>query len=83
MATPIASFNYCGICGHEPRTSACEPNYVRRYWCPDDGWCIQALCRHCWADYGSCKPKPSDYAYQDSNGVCDQENTDEDITSIL
>ena len=29
------------------------------------------------------KPEPDDYAYEDTNGVCDDENTDEDPSIAL
>jgi len=76
-----ASYNYCGICGHQPSTSDDDPNRAPlRWWDPDDGWKIGALCRGCADEFLDVKPKPTDYAVatKSTNGVCDDENTDED-----
>jgi len=78
------SYNYCGICGHQPKTNTDEPNRAPvRWWDPDDGWKVGTLCRHCHDEFGAVKPKPGDYAFTSTNGVCDDENTDEDATLAL
>ena len=41
----------CRICGDPEKTE------VVKYWCPDDGWIIGALCPHCLEAYGKCKPQ--------------------------
>ena len=77
------SYNYCGVCGHVP-DSKDEPNYAPlRWWDCDDGWKIGTLCRWCAEEVLDATPKPSDYAYAMTNGVCDDENTDEDPTDAL
>ena len=77
------SYNYCGICGHIPKQDD-EPNRQPiRWWDPDDGWKIGTLCRHCWEDYGNVQPKETDFAYNKTNGVCDDENTDEDASEAF
>ena len=77
------SYNYCGICGHVPKQNE-EPNEAPvRWWDPDDGWKIGTLCRPCKDEVKNDRPKPSDYAYEKTNGVCDDENTDEDPTEAL
>jgi len=79
-----ASYNYCGICGHTPKSSDDEPNRAPiRWWDADDGWKIATLCRGCWEEFGHVQPKPSDYAYEQTNHVCDVEDTDEDILEAL
>ena len=84
LAAARISYNYCGICGHAPHTKQDEPNYAPlRWWDPDDGWKIGTLCRCCAEEFLDCRPKPSDYAYRTSNGVCDDENTDEDPIEAL
>lgn len=40
----------CRICGYEMNT------IVVKFWGPDDGWVIGALCPHCDEAYGDCKP---------------------------
>lgn len=78
------SFNYCGICGYTPKNRLEEPNRAPvRWWDPDDGWKIGTLCRWCYDETRLEKPKPGDYAYTRSNGVCDDVNTDEDIIDAL
>lgn len=73
------SYNYCGICGHTPKTSSEEPNYAPlRWWDPDDGWKIGTLCHWCHDEVANAVPKPGDFAFKDTNGVCDDSNTDED-----
>ena len=79
MAQYRDSYNYCGICGATPQTKSDEPNRAPvRWWSPDDGWMIGTLCRYCHETYGPVQPKPGDYAYESSNGICDDCNTDED-----
>ena len=60
------TYMYCNCCGHRPDTG--EPmNVYRRYWECDDGWTLAALCPSCWdEDFSHAKPKPGDYAYEDS-----------------
>lgn len=78
------SWNYCGICGHTPQSSSEEPNYAPlRWWDPDDGWKIGTLCHWCHDEVINDKPKPTDFAAQSTNGVCDDENTDEDASLAL
>ena len=81
--TSKVSYNYCGVCGRTPQTKMEEPNYAPiRWWDSDDGYKVGTLCRQCYNEVKNDKPTPSDYAYDTSNGVCDDENTDED-SSIL
>jgi hypothetical protein len=76
--TVKCSNNYCNICGRMPGEQE-ESNYAPlRYWEPDDGWTIATLCSWCWREVWQDKPKPTDFAYQKKNHVCDHENTDED-----
>lgn len=78
------SYNYCGICGRVPHTAQDEPNHAPlRWWDPDDGWKIGTLCRWCAEEFLDCQPKPTDYAYRTSNGVCDDENTGEDASEAI
>jgi hypothetical protein len=73
------SYNYCGICGRVPKTELDEPNRAPiRYWDCDDGWRIGTLCRWCHEEYGNARPKPGDFAYETTNGIADDINTDED-----
>src|SRR5205823_4577598 len=52
------SYNYCGICGHVPKTND-EPNYAPlRWWDPDDGWKIGTLCHWCHDEVVNDLPKP-------------------------
>jgi hypothetical protein len=77
------SYIYCNICGHVPRKQD-EPNYAPlRFWDPDDGWKIGTLCRHCWEDVKDDQPHPDDFAYDTTNHVCDDLNTDEDPLQAL
>ena len=79
-----SSYNYCGICGHQPRTNNDEPNKAPvRWWDPDDGWKIGTLCPGCLEEFGSVKPKTTDFAYRDTNQVCDDCNTDENPVECL
>lgn len=82
-ASGPASYNYCRICGSAPQTGMDEPNRVTRFWEPDDGWIIGALCRYCVMEFGDAEPSPDDYAYSTTTGVVDHEETDEDVTGIL
>ena len=78
------SYNYCGICGHVPRTKNDEPNRAPlRWWDCDDGWKIGTLCPYCAEEALPVRPKPGDYALLSTNGVCDDENTDEDPMDAL
>lgn len=78
------TYNYCGICGHVPRSREQEPNWgPLRWWDPDDGYKVGSLCVHCKEDYAHVQPKPGDLAYSRTNGVADQVDTDEDILDIL
>lgn len=77
------SYNYCGICGRVPGKLE-EPNYAPlRWWDPDDGWKIGALCRWCHDAVCNNAPKPGDFAYQGTNTVCDHSDTDEDPSLAL
>lgn len=76
---PKSTYAMCRICGYEPRGEYAEMNVGPvRFWEPDDGWIIGALCRGCYDEYGHCQPKETDYAYQFTNTVCDDVQTDED-----
>ena len=76
------SYNYCGICGRQPKNHLEEPNAAPlRWWDPDDGWKVGTLCRWCAEECLDRKPKQGDFAFRSTNGVVDDENTDED--SIL
>jgi hypothetical protein len=78
------SYNYCGICGHTPKTNADEPNYAPiRWWDCDDGWKIGTLCHWCHDEVANAVPKPGDFAFERTNGVMDQSDTDEDETMAL
>ena len=86
MATYKCSYNYCGICGHTPKTHLDEPNRAPvRWWDPDDGWKIGTLCRWCHEDVRNDRPQPDDYAYRaERDAVCSGEpETDEDPTLCL
>jgi hypothetical protein len=75
------SYNYCGICGRVPQSRNEEPNYAPlRWWDPDDGWKIGTLCHWCHDEVFAVKPRPSDYAFERTNSVCDSADTDEDPT---
>ena len=77
------SYNYCSICGDVPQDRQ-EPNRAPlRFWCPDDGWKIGTLCKWCAEDVLDRLPHPNDYAYTETNGVCDESNTDEDEVLAL
>lgn len=66
---------YCRICGHEPDTPT---NTTRKYWDPDEGWIIGALCPSCVDEFGGVRPSPDDFAYENPYGD-DVLQTDEDI----
>lgn len=85
LARARTTYNYCGICGHVPKTRQDEPNYAPlRWWDPDDGWKIGSLCRYCAEDALPREPRAGDYAFAETNGVCDADpNTDEDPTDAL
>ncbi len=77
------SYNYCGICGHIPRSND-ESNYAPlRWWDADDGWKIGTLCRPCAEEALPGKPQPDDFAFQKTNHVADDVNTDEDPLDAL
>jgi hypothetical protein len=81
------TYSYCLICGSEPTGELTSPmNILCRFWCPDDGWRIGALCVYCHRDCADRKPEPSDYAYDRHRGDCcstiDPE-TDEDVLYVL
>lgn len=77
------SYNPCGICG-AIATKIHAPNLAPiRWWDPDDGWKIGTLCTHCIREFGKAKPHPDDFAYSRTNGVCDDEDTDEDPIEAL
>lgn len=78
------SYNYCGLCGHQPRTSQDEPNWAPiRWWDPDDGWRITTLCGGCIEETSGRGPREGDFAMRTTNGVADDVNTDEDPLSAL
>ena len=77
------SYTHCGLCGRTPKQNE-EPNYAPlRWWDADDGWRITTLCRWCWEEVSEDRPKPTDYAARLTNGVCDDEDTDEDAAEAL
>lgn len=79
FARARVTYNYCGICGHVPKTRTDEPNRAPlRWWDPDDGWKIGSLCRWCAEEALDQQPKPTDYAARRTNHVADDVNTDED-----
>lgn len=72
------SYSYCGVCGRVPRENE-ECNWAPlRWWDPDDGWKIGALCRWCAEDCLLRKPQPGDFAASGTNGVADIIESDED-----
>jgi hypothetical protein len=75
-----ATYNYCRICGRQPRTSQEEPNRgPLRFWDPDDGWIVGSLCRWCAEEYLDAQPDPEDFAYSDHAGdLATHLETDED-----
>ena len=78
LADVPITYGFCRICGRRPGERE-EPNYgPLRWWDPDDGWKIGTLCRWCWDDAKDDQPKPGDFAYEDTNGVCDDLDTDDD-----
>lgn len=73
------SYNFCRVCGYSPQTDSDEPNYGPfHWWDADDGWKIGTLCRGCWEDVKDDEPQPDDFAYDETNGICDDEFTDDD-----
>jgi hypothetical protein len=79
-----ASYNYCRICGHTPRTSQEEPNRTPlRFWDPDDGWVIGTLCRWCAEEYLDAQPDPEDFAYDHAADICTEFDTDEEPLAAL
>lgn len=52
---------YCGICGD--RGPSLEPKAVR-WWDPDDGWKMGALCVGCAEGAKLRPPRPEDYAFE-------------------
>jgi hypothetical protein len=81
FANAQPSYNYCRICGHQPRTANDEPNRAPlRFWDPDDGWMIGTLCRWCADEYLHVQPDPDDFAYDDhALDIATDVETDEDI----
>ena len=80
------TYNHCGICGRVPKSDQEEPNWAPvRWWDPDDGWRIGSLCRWCIDEVGDRQPRPTDYAYQDCDEFCPEENinTDEDPSEVI
>ncbi len=78
------TYAMCRICGDQPNDKFSQMNVGPiRFWDPDDGWIIGALCPWCHRDYGDRQPKETDYAYQFTNEVCDEVATDEDPLSAL
>jgi hypothetical protein len=80
MAAARASYVYCGVCGRVPKDEHAEPNLAPlRWWDPDDGWKVGTLCRWCAEEVLDDKPKRGDFAFDRTNGVCDDDSgTDED-----
>ena len=73
------TYTYCRICGHSPKGEYPRMNFGPvRFWEPDDGWIIGALCPDCYKDYGHAQPKEGDCAFVSTNTVCDEVATDED-----
>jgi hypothetical protein len=77
------TYAYCRICGREPKNDREPMNHVVRFWEPDDGWVIGALCPSCQEEYGNARPNPTDFAFSTTNTVCDDVATDEDPTAYL
>lgn len=84
LTTRKLSYNYCGICGHSPKSNG-EPNYTPiKWWDADDGWKIGTLCRWCVDEYTMIPPHPTDYAYSRIYNIDDANvNTDEDPNEAL
>lgn len=77
------SYNYCGICGRVPKQQD-EPNYAPlRWWDPDDGWKVGTLCSWCAEDALPREPKHGDFAFNRTNGLMDDSDTDEDHYNAL
>jgi hypothetical protein len=76
------SYNYCGICGHTPKTSKDEPNYTTKWWDPDDGYKFGTLCSYCLEEFGDVKPKKGDYAYKEPYKLSNID-TDQDIVDLI
>jgi len=86
LARARITYNYCGVCGHQPKNDWDEPNYTPlRWWDPDDGWKIGSLCSVCAAEYLEAQPKPGDYAFQaHQHDACSTSpETDEDPLEAL
>ena len=79
------TYNYCRICGFSPSQSEEMNHDCIRFWSPDDGWKIGALCRPCHEEYGDVVPQPGDYAYRDCHeDICTGEpETDNDPTFAI
>ena len=69
----------CFICG-----DVTDDAYYGRFWSPDDGWKIGALCSGDYKQFGDAKPQPDDFAY-DRRGTIDDDciETDLDILEML
>jgi hypothetical protein len=77
---PKLTCSFCRICGRQPQTKLDEMNIGPvRFWNPDEGWKIGALCRPCHEETKNDKPKPDDYAFHLTNDYCDSWETDEDF----
>lgn len=78
--------SYCRICGHEPASAGLPPhamNRLCRFWSPDDGWIVGALCPSCHDDYSHVQPKRGDYAYDRRGAHTCELETDEDPILVL
>ena len=74
------TYAICNICGDVPSGKWPRMNVGPiRYWDPDDGWIVAALCSYCFRDYHDRQPDPEDCAFSTTNDVCDRYITDEDF----
>ena len=84
LAKARHTYNHCRICGRVPQDERQEPNYdPLRWWDPDDGWKIGALCRWCAEDALERVPQKDDYAFDTTNEVADDVDTDNDPQEAL
>ncbi len=84
MTDKPLTYNACCICGSQPQKEFDLMNLgPLRFWEPDDGWIIGTLCNYCYREYGNIQPDSSDYAYTETNTVCDKIATDSDPTIAL
>ncbi len=74
----------CRICGAEgDGISQPKNKSAVRFWDADDGWIIGPLCCHCESEAADRLPQKTDFAFQSSNGVCDEIATDAEPMEAL